>query len=260
MKVAVQHLNDAFFATQAKPSKLKLVGLQLKNGWRYQVVAMDGQCVLDPVWQHGGLKGLSRGGTNDSSQAQPLPVHEFELHMDVVGGFQAAAAASSDRQGGDGCWRCLLGIEHGLSSFCQKALCQWWHWWIGLVILVLVSASWNGADGAIVTQGSGRRGRALALGAACKLKTGDAIVVSSSASTLSAATVLTLESTTGGLSSSVPLTLAASDGISILDALTVSSTSPLVINADSDGDGDGTLTVQTGKAITSGNAPLCRKK
>ena len=26
---------------------------------RYKVVAMDGQCALDPVWQHSSLQGLS---------------------------------------------------------------------------------------------------------------------------------------------------------------------------------------------------------
>ena len=55
---------------------------------RYKVVAMDGQCALDPVWQHSSLQGLSRRDTGCSSGVQPLPLHVFELQKGGVDGFR----------------------------------------------------------------------------------------------------------------------------------------------------------------------------
>ena len=52
----------------------------------YVIMAMDIQCLLDPVWHQGGLQGLSRGGL--CHELEPLPLHVFVLQRDVVKGFQ----------------------------------------------------------------------------------------------------------------------------------------------------------------------------
>ena len=61
---------------------------------RYKVVAMDGQCALDPVWQHSGLHRLSRRDTGCSSGVQPLPLHVFELQQGGVDGFRLLQQAN----------------------------------------------------------------------------------------------------------------------------------------------------------------------
>ena len=61
---------------------------------RYNIVPMDGQCALDPVWQHSGLQGLSRDRIDCSSEIQPLPLHVFELQKSGVGGFRLLQQAN----------------------------------------------------------------------------------------------------------------------------------------------------------------------
>ena len=75
--------------------------------------------------------------------------------------------------------------------------------------------------------------------------------------TVTAATVLTLESTTGSLVPAGSLTLVAAAGVVLHDDMTAAaSNKPLVIDADYESEGDGTLTVQTGKTVTSNKSDV----
>lgn len=70
--------------------------------------------------------------------------------------------------------------------------------------------------------------------------------------TLSAETVLTLESSTGSIVNAGLVTLSAGTGVTILDdMLGAANNKAVVIFADYESAGDGTLTVWTGKTITS---------
>jgi len=71
---------------------------------------------------------------------------------------------------------------------------------------------------------------------------------------------MTLEATTGGVSSIMPdqrLTLLAGGGLIILnDMTTQTSNKPLVMDTDFESEGDGTLTVWTGKTVTSNKSDV----
>ena len=74
--------------------------------------------------------------------------------------------------------------------------------------------------------------------------------------TMTSATLMTLAAKAGSIIAAGTLTLKATDGIYIRDTFTAtgaSGTTPLYINADTDGatSAGGTLTVQTGKILTT---------
>ena len=75
--------------------------------------------------------------------------------------------------------------------------------------------------------------------------------------TLSAETMMTLESTTGTLVPAGVLTLIAGSGVVILEDMTSAvANKPLVFDVDFESEGDGTLTVQTAKTITSNKSDV----
>jgi len=68
---------------------------------------------------------------------------------------------------------------------------------------------------------------------------------------------LTLEATSGTIVPAAKLSLRAGAGITVLDDMTTTgSNKPLVIDADYESEGDGTLTVWTGKTITSNKSDV----
>ena len=70
--------------------------------------------------------------------------------------------------------------------------------------------------------------------------------------TVSAETLMTLESTTGSIIPAAKLTLVAGSGLVLLDDMTTSSSnSALVMDVDFESEGDGTVTVWAGKTVTS---------
>ena len=74
---------------------------------------------------------------------------------------------------------------------------------------------------------------------------------------VSAETLLTLESTTGNLVRAAKLTLVAGSGVVLLDDMTTTASNyPLVMNADFESEGDGTLTVWAGKTVTSNKSDV----
>merc|ERR1711871_1031395 len=78
-----------------------------------------------------------------------------------------------------------------------------------------------------------------------------------SSRTLKAKTVITLESTTGTMSSDGTLTLTSGRGIVVHDNLQVGVTgTPIVLNADNELAGAGTLTVSGSKYINSYDGPM----
>jgi hypothetical protein len=74
---------------------------------------------------------------------------------------------------------------------------------------------------------------------------------------ISAETLMTLESTTGSVLLAGKLTLIAGSGLVLLDSMTTTNAAkPLVIDADFESEGDGTLTVWTGKTVTTNNSDM----
>jgi hypothetical protein len=72
-----------------------------------------------------------------------------------------------------------------------------------------------------------------------------------------AETLMTLESTTGNIIPAAKLTLVAGSGVVLLDDMTTTATnSPLVMDVDYESEGDGTLTVWTGKTVTSNKSDV----
>ena len=61
---------------------------------RYNVVAMDSQCSLDPAWQQDALHGLSTRVTAVLQEVRPLPLHVFELRTEGLEAFRVLQRAS----------------------------------------------------------------------------------------------------------------------------------------------------------------------
>lgn len=83
-------------------------------------------------------------------------------------------------------------------------------------------------------------------------------ILIANATTLSSEMLITLAASTGLITPEGYLTLQAGAGVVILDSLTAltDGSGALVIDADHESAGDGTLTVYTGKVITTGNSEL----
>ena len=75
--------------------------------------------------------------------------------------------------------------------------------------------------------------------------------------TVSAETLMTLESTTGSIVPAARLTLVAGSGVVLLDDMTtIATNSPLVMDVDFESEGDGTVTVWAGKTVTSNKSDV----